>query len=110
MFFFMTTGGQTFTVFGLPASHKIRVIPNNYFLAKSASFKTVEIISPSNIAFIQPRIALLINRYTAYNANAHHKTVPRPSLRPAIFLSCDKKFTFPCGRSRLLVGSRLWQV
>ena len=109
-FFFMTTGGQTFTVFGLPASHKIRVIPNNYFLAKSASFKTVEIISPSNIAFIQPRIALIINRYTAYNANAHHKTVPRPSLRPAIFLSCDKKFTFPCGRSRLLVGSRLWQV
>ena len=109
-FFFMTTGGQTFTVFGLPASHKIRVIPNNYFLAKSASFKTVEIISPSNIAFIQPRIALIINRYTAYNANAHHKTVPRPFLRPAIFLSCDKKFTFPCGRSRLLVGSRLWQV
>ena len=95
---------------GLPASHKIRVIPNNYFLAKSASFKTVEIISPSNIAFIQPRIALIINRYTAYNANAHHKTVPRPSLRPAIFLSCDKKFTFPCGRSRLLIGCRLWQV
>ena len=46
--FFMTTGGQTFTVLGLPASHKIEVIPKNYFLAKSASFKTVEIISPIN--------------------------------------------------------------
>ena len=46
--FFMTTGGQTFTVVGLPASHKIRVIPKSYFLANSASFKTVEIISPTN--------------------------------------------------------------
>ena len=46
--FFMTTGGQTFTVVGLPASHKIRVIPKNYFLANSASFKAVEIISPTN--------------------------------------------------------------
>ena len=48
MAFFMTTGGQTFTVFGLPASHKIRVTPKIYFLANSASFKTVEIISPTN--------------------------------------------------------------
>ena len=44
-------------------------------------------------------MARIINRYTAYKANAHHKTVPRPSLRPATFLSCDKKFTFPCGKS-----------
>ena len=58
MVFLMTTGGQTFTVFGLPASQKISVIPKNYFLAKSASLKNVEIISPTNIAFIQPRIAL----------------------------------------------------
>ena len=98
-FFYDNRKPETFTVFGPPASHKIRVIPKNYFLAKSARFKTVEIISPTNIAFIQPRITLMINRYTAYKANAHHKTVPRPWLRPAIFLSCDKKFTFPCGKS-----------
>ena len=33
---------------GLPASHKISVILRNYLLAKSAIFKSDEIISPIN--------------------------------------------------------------